>query len=862
MPRILDLENTATKLISIVDEGLGETAPDLKLATAKEASFLLKQAETFLLRSRESANRIYYNSNLKMQEIVSEETQVLKQIRIMSTIVTISIILLGGGLSVYVLRQISGLIKTRDQAESRYRTVADFTYAWEYWRAPDGKLLYVSPSCERITGYSVNHILDHPNILQEIVIDEDKEIFAQHGLETEREHAPKEVRFRVKRKDGEVIWIEHTCQPVITSTGEFVGYRASNRDISERVEAGASLRESEERYRLLAENMSDFIWIMDLESFKLSYASPSVQELLGYTQQDVQKRTIAERLSDKSLNLVWETLSEEIEINQKGGDPDRTRIIEIEMLHKEGHIVLCETTARFLYDDEGNPNAVLGAARDISAKVQAENALRENEELYRSLVENSPTGILLASPKGEIISVNEATLKIIGSPSKEATKKINLLTFPPIAMSSFAPDFQTCLATGKRVENQMAYTSKWGKSVYVRYALTSISGAKEDLLGIQVLLEDITEQIVNRNDIQEQLKNLATINAINTAIITRTDLDQMIVNVVEEIAKNLSVDSVDLLIFDEHRLTLTCAAQYGFKSPAGDKKTVLRVGEGSAGEAALSRKAVVVENLKNKDQMDNVPSRWQEEEFLSYHGIPLLVKGELKGILEVFHRSEENRDQAWMAFLENLAQQAAIAIDNHFLLDALRGSNLELELAYETTLEGWARALELRDYETKGHTDRVVQLALDLAQELGVAGEELTHFRHGALLHDIGKIAISDTILLKKGPCTPEEWDLIQQHPQYGYDMLKDIQYLKPSLDIVLYHHEKWDGSGYPRGLEGEGIPFLARIFAVIDVWDALVNDRPYHKAWTEKEAIAYIQEEAGKHFDRHVVKAFKKIIG
>ena len=381
MPRILDLENTATKLISIVDEGLGETAPDLKLATAKEASFLLKQAETFLLRSRESANRIYYNSNLKMQEIVSEETQVLKQIRIMSTIVTISIILLGGGLSVYVLRQISGLIKTRDQAESRYRTVADFTYDWEYWRAPDGKLLYVSPSCERITGYSVNHILDHPNILQEIVIDEDKEIFAQHGLETEREHAPKEVRFRVKRKDGEVIWIEHTCQPVITSTGEFVGYRASNRDISERVEAGASLRESEERYRLLAENMSDFIWIMDLESFKLSYASPSVQELLGYTQQDVQKRTIAERLSDKSLNLVWETLSEEIEINQKGGDPDRTRIIEIEMLHKEGHIVLCETTARFLYDDEGNPNAVLGAARDISAKVQAENALRENEEL-------------------------------------------------------------------------------------------------------------------------------------------------------------------------------------------------------------------------------------------------------------------------------------------------------------------------------------------------------------------------------------------------------------------------------------------------------------------------------------------------
>jgi putative nucleotidyltransferase with HDIG domain len=169
--------------------------------------------------------------------------------------------------------------------------------------------------------------------------------------------------------------------------------------------------------------------------------------------------------------------------------------------------------------------------------------------------------------------------------------------------------------------------------------------------------------------------------------------------------------------------------------------------------------------------------------------------------------------------------------------------------------------LELRDYETKGHTDRVAKLALELARELNVKGEDLTHIRRGALLHDIGKIAISDTILLKEGNCTPEEWEIIQQHPQYGYDMLKEVKYLKPSLDIVLYHHEKWDGSGYPAGLAGENIPFSARIFAIIDVWDALLSNRPYHKAWGREKALAYIQKESGKHFEPRMVTAFNKII-
>ncbi len=437
------------------------------MVAGERTSILLKEAETLFLRSRESANRIYYDSNLKMQNILREKNRVIKQVGIISTLITLLTIFFGGIMSYRVFQQISELLEARSlaeislrEAESRYRTVADFTYDWEYWRNPDGSFEYVSPACERITGYSVNHILSHPNFLEEIIYEEDTKIWEKHGLETEEEYARREIRFRIFRKDGQLVWIEHTCQPVISSTGEFVGYRASNREITERVEA--------------------------------------------------------------------------------------------------------------------------------------ENNLLKSEDRYRSLVENSPIGILLASPNGEILSVNKATLKILGSPSKEATKEINLLTFPPIARSRFSPDFQTCLKTGERVQNRMAYTSKWGRDVYARYIFTTIRGAKEELLGIQVLLEDITKEIESKNNLEKQIKNLASINTINTAIITRTDLERMIEYILEAIAKNLNADATDLLLFDNYTLSLTCIAQYGFQSPRDTKKTVLRIGEGYAGEAALKRKIIEV----------------------------------------------------------------------------------------------------------------------------------------------------------------------------------------------------------------------------------------------------------------------------
>ncbi|MDF1578146.1 MAG: HD-GYP domain-containing protein [Desulfobulbales bacterium] len=192
--------------------------------------------------------------------------------------------------------------------------------------------------------------------------------------------------------------------------------------------------------------------------------------------------------------------------------------------------------------------------------------------------------------------------------------------------------------------------------------------------------------------------------------------------------------------------------------------------------------------------------------------------------------------------------------------EALQRSNFELIKAYDTTIAGWGYALELRDQETRGHTRRVAGITRDIARQFGLRGDQLVHITRGAQLHDIGKMAVPDSVLMKEGPLTEEERRLIQHHPLAAYEMLSKIEYLKPALDIPYCHHERWDGTGYPRGLKGTEIPLAARIFAVADTWDALAHDRRYHKAWPLEKVCAHIESRAGSHFDPEVVTRFLKM--
>lgn len=248
----------------------------------------------------------------------------------------------------------------------------------------------------------------------------------------------------------------------------------------------------------------------------------------------------------------------------------------------------------------------------------------------------------------------------------------------------------------------------------------------------------------------------------------------------------------------------------------------------------------------------------EARELCSVLYVPLMVEGTAEGVMimgtQLCNRDYTSHD---VDVCRTLSAQIALAIQNTQLLAAAQDAAAELRGAYDATLEGWSLALEMRDEQTLGHTQRAAQLACEIARELGVPDCDIPHVRRGALLHDIGKMVIPDAILKKAGPLDDAEWAVMRAHPVVAQEFLSRIAYLAPALDIPYYHHERWDGSGYPRGLRGTAIPLAARIFAVIDVYDALTSDRPYRAAWTAEEALQHIQRQAGAHFDPSVVEVF-----
>jgi HD-GYP domain-containing protein (c-di-GMP phosphodiesterase class II) len=325
-----------------------------------------------------------------------------------------------------------------------------------------------------------------------------------------------------------------------------------------------------------------------------------------------------------------------------------------------------------------------------------------------------------------------------------------------------------------------------------------------------------------------------------------------------EAQKHLKVDTAIVMLFNPDLQWLETEACQGVHSSASFR---LKIGQGIMGKTALERRTMLFPNL-DKEPPSFLSPLETHGKLKSFFSMPLIVRGNLLGVFGAGFLSPFTPGQEWMDFFNNLANQISMGIDTIKSLETLSRTNAELTLAYDTTIMGWSRAMSLRDKETFEHTDRVVEITIQIALIMGISKEMLLHVRRGAILHDIGKMGIPDGILLKPHELTPEEWEIMRKHPVYAYEMLQPIAYLRPALDIPYCHHEKWDGSGYPRGLKGEEIPLAARIFSVVDVWDALRFDRPYRKRWSDKKIMEYIRSESGKYFDPQIVDVFIHVIG
>lgn len=355
------------------------------------------------------------------------------------------------------------------------------------------------------------------------------------------------------------------------------------------------------------------------------------------------------------------------------------------------------------------------------------------------------------------------------------------------------------------------------------------------------------------DSLQRMLQRMERLMEINITLNSTLALNQVLDLIMAKAIEMLECQAGSILLYNKEKGCLYFSA-----STTSDSKNLAEIPvpltDSLAGAIFSKNIPLVVNNVENDVRHNSSVAAQANFHTRSLLGVPMRIQNRVMGVLEALNKKEGAFTEEDVKILTAIASQAAVAIENAQLVEALQES-------YESTLEGWAAALDLRDKETEGHSQRVTVLTLQLAQEIGVGQEALTYLRQGALLHDIGKMAVPDKILHKNGPLTEREKAIMRQHPVNAYNMLYPIAYLRPALDIPYCHHEKWDGSGYPRGLKGEDIPLPARIFTIIDVWDALRSNRPYRKAWSEKKTIAYILEEAGKSFEPGLVKSFLDVI-
>jgi response regulator RpfG family c-di-GMP phosphodiesterase len=354
---------------------------------------------------------------------------------------------------------------------------------------------------------------------------------------------------------------------------------------------------------------------------------------------------------------------------------------------------------------------------------------------------------------------------------------------------------------------------------------------------------------------EEYVQRLDAIQEINNWINSEVDHLAVYNIILDRMATHLKVDAAALLLNTSHNVLVYTAGR-GFSS-SRIRQSKVNVGEGAAGTAAQTKMILHFNHPTTHETSPGFVELMKSEGFVGYLAAPLVVRERVVAVLELYSREPLLLSNDWVQYLSILAGQAAMAVRKDEIIRNQTRANIQLELAYGETLEAWMRAVELRDHYTAGHTQRVTEMALRLSTKIGVAADMLEHITRGALLHDVGKLAVPDEILMKNGPLNETEWKVMRQHPVHARELLEPIQYLKPAIDIPYCHHERWDGSGYPQGLRGEDIPLQARIFSVVDVWDALVSDRPYRNAWAEDKAMAYIQSKSGIEFDPVVVEAF-----
>ena len=623
--------------------------------------------------------------------------------------------------------------------------------------------------------------------------------------------------------------------------GESAAFLAVILDITERRRAAAQVRETEQRYRSVLSSMMEGCQVIDYD-WRIIYINDAAARQWRRPPEDL----LMQRMPDLYPEFENTHLFSALQDCMRQRIPQR---IEDEFTFPDGSSGWFELSIRPV------PEGLFVLSMDITGRKQAEAELKASEEKYRSLFDEVPDGVYRTTPDGRFLAANAALVRMLGYDSLEQLQGTNVRD--AYVDAGDRASFSELITGAGEVHNLELHLKRRDESV-----ITCLNNSRviRDASGAPLYYEGTLTDITARKDaqqrIQQQLSRISALRDVDRLITTSLDLRLTMKQILAQAERQLGVDASAGLVLDAGLNTLHYLASQGLPESALSRSGI-RLGKGLAGRVALERQTVHYPDLRQAAAAIPEARPLADAGFTEYYGVPLSSRGQLKGVLEVFRRASRRLDPDWLEYLETLAGQAALAVDSIQMFEGLIRSNLELAEAYDATIEGWSRVLDLRYMEAEGHTDRVTRLTLELARLSGLSEKELIGVRWGAQLHDIGKMAIPDAVLLKPGPLSDEEWILMKKHPLLAGEMLAPIRHLHQALEIPLYHHEKWDGTGYPRGLKGAQIPLAARLFAVVDIWDALCSDRPYRQAWPRDRVLEYIRGLSGTHLDPKVVDLF-----
>ena len=769
--------------------------------------------------------------------------------------------------------------------EERFRSLVQHAYDIITIHDKEGNILYATPSLTRALGYDVQDLVGRNAF--ELIHPDDLNLVAEGFGEVVNASNPGiPTEYRVCRADGSVVYLESIGCNLLDQAG-INGIVLNSRDITKRRQADEEIRRLNQFLEHVIDSANLWVDVLD-ENANVLIWNKAAEAISGYAREEV-----------VGHGKIWEWLYPDAKYRQEITDRALAIIQKNETVYdfetiikiKSGEERIISWYSKNLTDEKGTLIGSVALGLDVTERKQHERELHVVAAVSAALrTANSRVEMLpiILDQVFDLFKADGALLAMRDPATNEGVIELmrgdSLMLEAGTRISPGEGIVGHVIQTG---EIYLANGAKSGPHLTERYVNDAIltaacvpllvegevigalgvyrnSKLSDDEVSMLTAVVNITTIAIHRATLHEQteqrLQHLVSLSAIDTTIISSTDLSLTLNVLIEQVITQLHVDAACVMLVNPHTQTLEFSVGRGFRTK-GIQHTRLQLGDGKAGLAALERRIEHISDPKEVNDSFLRSSSLAGENFVIYYGVPLIVKGQVKGVLELFNRTPLDSAPEWVNFLEALANQAAIAIDNAMLFNDLQRSNIELFKAYDSTLSGWSAALDLRDKETEGHSLRVTELTLQLARNLGMSEDELAHARRGALLHDIGKMGVPDNILLKASPLTDEEWASMRKHPIYAYELLSPIDFLRQALDIPYCHHEKWDGSGYPRGLKGEQIPLAARIFAVVDVWDALTSDRPYRKAWSRAKARKYIREQAGKHFDPKVVNKFLEIL-